>query len=92
MRMMRPSRLDCRGAFGQSSPNVGRGMRWTRACHKTSETGADGKIVQARRPSGRCQVSRVNNPRGDGDNKARSLRGEHEISCKPLRRECRCFG
>ena len=52
---------------------------------------ADGKGVQARRPSGRCQVSRdgdvgpygpdtPDNPRGDGDNKARSLRGEHEIS------------
>jgi hypothetical protein len=41
----------------------------------------DGEGVQAWRPSGRCQVSRVDGPRGDGDNKARSLRGEHDISC-----------
>jgi hypothetical protein len=41
---------------------------------------ADGKGVQAWRPSGRCQVSWVDSPRGDGDNKARSLRGEHAIS------------
>jgi hypothetical protein len=65
---------------------------------------ADGEGVQARRPSGRCQVSwdgdvgpyepdTPDNPRGDGDNKVRSLRGEHANKpLTPLRRECRCFG
>jgi len=43
---------------------------------------SDGEGVQARRPSGRCQVSWVDIPRGDGDNKAWSLRGEH--ANKPL--------
>jgi hypothetical protein len=43
-------------------------------------TDADGKGVPAWRPSGRCQVLWVDDPRDDGDNKARSLRGEHAIS------------
>jgi hypothetical protein len=25
--------------------NVGRGMRWTRACHPTNDTNADGEVV-----------------------------------------------
>jgi hypothetical protein len=41
-------------------------------------------------PGAPMQVPSFSNlPRGDGDNKARSHRGEHGISCKPSRRECR---
>jgi hypothetical protein len=41
-------------------------------------------------PGAPMQVLSFSNlPRGDGDNKARSHRGEHGISRKPSRRECR---
>jgi len=44
------SRLDCRGAFGQSSPDVERGMRWTRAHCQTCNAGVDGEVVWFWRP------------------------------------------
>jgi hypothetical protein len=87
-----PASIEGRSANRHQTWSAGCDGREEPACNSFAQTNgalADGKIVQARRPSGRCQVSWVNNPQGDGDNKARSLRGEHEISRKPSRREGR---
>ena len=78
-----------RGA-SRSSRTLGAGCDGRKASSDV-RCDADGKSVQVWRPSGRCQVSQVDDPRGDGDNKARSLRGEHAISRKPSCRECRMF-
>jgi hypothetical protein len=64
------------------------GMRWTRRCRTTS--GILSRTAKPCGPGAPMQVPSFSNlPRGDGDNKARSHRGERGISRKPSRRECR---
>jgi hypothetical protein len=56
--------------------------------HDERHSFADGEAVWSRRPdAGAKRVEDVFTH--DGDNKARSHRGEHGISRKPSRRECR---
>src|SRR5262249_40665695 len=79
---------DTRGV-SRSSRTRG-GMRWSGWRRRTSGVNANGEVVWSRRPD--AGVKLLDLPRGDGDKKARSHRGDHEISRKTSRRECRCNG
>jgi hypothetical protein len=52
--------------------DVGSGMRWTRQCRKTSDTGADGEGVWSWRPDAGAKFLRSKLLRNDGGKRARS--------------------
>src|SRR5664279_2510267 len=64
----------------------GAGMRWTRRVRRTSAPDADGEDVWARHPDAGVKFALR---RADDGGKKPGRRGEHVISRKPLRGECR---
>src|SRR5262249_8220844 len=80
-----------RGAFGQSSPDVERGMQWTRSPRLTCEVMRRPKRVGLA-PSWQVLSRRTMNPLATVTQKPVSpVRSRHK-PLTPLRRECRCFG
>ena len=73
-RCSRASRLDEEGSFGRSSRHGGRGCDG-RAARETNVACADGEVVWSWRPD--AGAKSVERSAGDGDNKARSHRGDH---------------
>jgi hypothetical protein len=63
-------------------------MRWTLERRKTSDAEADGKIVWSWRPDAGAKFSREANL-AKVTGQERPVPGEHDISRKPSRRECR---
>ena len=80
--IIRPSH-PMRGADRESSRTRG-GMRWTRKLRLTSATRADGEGVWSWRLDAGAKFAGSELPAGDGGNRARSHRGEHDISRKTI--------
>ena len=66
-------------------------MRWTLMARLTGEPDADGKIVWSWRPDAGAKFSRDAIPAKVTGAKEPGPRGEHDISRKPSRGECRAF-
>jgi hypothetical protein len=60
-------------------------MRWTQRRQETNDVVADGEVVWSWRPdAGAKSAMMFPHHADDGDNKARSHRGEHEASRKTI--------
>jgi hypothetical protein len=64
--------------------DVGSGMRWTRQCRKTSDTGADGEGVWSWRPDAGAKSAMMLRIAPMTGAKEPGPRGEHDISRKTI--------